>query len=262
MADGSFAIVVATNDAACLNQNLLASPDVWAGHVSVNVQEGAVSASAAYNAGLAETSAEFVIFAHQDVYFPAGWFTALAAQIEAVAAIDPHWGIIAPFGMTADGQHIGQVWSTSLGRVVGQELKAPVAIQSMDELVIVLRRASGVTFDEALPGYHMYGTDIVQTSIALGHGAFACQLPLVHNDNFHGRLGSDFTESYNFVRRKWRDALPIRTPVVWVTPSGFALRWYRLKAWRSYAKRKAMALDVSVDPHIYAARCGREDVAV
>ena len=45
-------------------------------------------------------------------------------------------------------------------------------MQSFDELLIVLRRDSGLRFDEGLPGWHMYGTDIVQTARArLGRAA-------------------------------------------------------------------------------------------
>ncbi len=261
MSSPNFDVVVATNDQASLNQNLLASPDIWAGRAVVNAQTGAASAGAAYNEGLDQTAAPYVIFAHQDVYFPPGWFDQLARQIERVEQADPHWGVIAPFGMTADGVHIGQVWSTSLGRVVGLALPQPTPVQSIDELVIVVRRASQLRFDPMLPGFHMYGTDIVQMAIAKGLGAYACQLPLVHNDNFHGRLGQDFTDSYNYIRQKWRQLLPIRTPVVWVTASGWALRLYRLKAWRSFAKRQAMAMDVQVDPRVYSERCGWEEAA-
>ncbi len=257
----NFEVVVATNDQSSLRQNLLASPDIQSGAVAVNVQQGAKSAGRAYNSGFDATTAPVIIFAHQDVYFHKGWFADLAQKLDELDATDPNWAVVAPFGMTADGRHIGQVWSTSLGRVVGEALDAPTPVHSIDELVIVVRRASSLRFDEDLPGFHMYGTDIVQAARAAGMGAYACQLPLVHNDNFHGRLGRDFTQAYTYIRRKWRAALPLRTPVVWVTALGLALPLYRLRAWRSYAKREAMALDVGVDPRDYAARCGWEKPA-
>ena len=250
-------IVTASNDDECLARNLMASDMVRDG-VPVHVERGAPSASVAYNRGLDATAAPIVIFAHQDVYFPPGWEGRLAAAIAAVEARDPDWGVIAPFGMSREGRHLGDVWSTSQSGRVGRKVDAPQPVQSVDELVIVLRRASGLRFDEGLPLYHLYGTDIVQIALAAGKGAWVADLPLVHNDGFHDRLRADFSAGYHYVRRKWRDKLPLRTPVLWVSPKGWELPKYRLRAWRSTARRRAMAGDAGADPRTYSAACGWE----
>ncbi len=251
-------VIVACNDAASLSRNLLASDLIAGQGVPVHVERGAVSASAAYNRGLAATTAAIVIFAHQDVYFPPGWEARLAEAIAAVEELDPDWALLAPFGISDHGAHIGDVWTTSLSRRVGQAVTEPTPAQSFDEMVIVLRRASGLRFDEALPLFHLYGTDIVQTARAAGKGAYVVDLPLVHNDNFHGRLGADFTAGYHFIRRKWRARLPLRTSVLWVTWHGLSLPIYRLRAARSLEKRRAMAGDTRTDPRLFARQCGLE----
>lgn len=248
-------IVVASNDEACLERNLMTSPLVRAG-VPVHVERGAPSASAAYNRGLAATSAPLVIFAHQDVWFPPGWEARLVRALDHLDRHAPNWALVAPFGMSAKGQHLGDVWSTSLGRRVGAAVTEPTQVQSFDELAFVLRRDTGLRFDEALPLWHFYGTDIVQAALASGRGAYVINAPVIHNDGFKARLGDDFTQGYNFIRRKWRARLPIRSPILWVTRTNYPLWRYRMKAWRAMERRRAMALDTNTAPEVYAAQCG------
>lgn len=256
---GDICVVVASNDEACLQRNLMASEMIAGQGVPVHVERGAPSASIAYNRGLDATTAPIVIFAHQDVYFPRGWEVRLAAAIAAVEARDLDWALMAPFGMAEAGAaYRGDVWTTSLSRRVGEPATVPVMAQSFDELVIVMRRASGLRFDEGLPLYHLYGTDIVQTARAAGKGAYVADLPVVHNDGFHDKLRADFTAGYTYVRRKWRARLPLRTSVLWITWHGLTLPIHRLRGARSIEKRRAMAGDTGVDPRVYAARCGWE----
>lgn len=252
-------VVALVNDDDCLNRNLLASDLIAKHNVPVQIMRGAVSAGAGYNAGLDATDADYVIFAHQDVYFPPDWHTKLAGAIKQVSEIDPNWVIIAPFGIcAATATHIGDVWSSGVGGRIGAPVKAPEPVQSVDELVIVMRRSAGLLFDPQLPGYHLYGTDLVQTARANGQGAYVADLPVVHNDSFKPALGSDFTDSYRYIRRKWNAALPLRTPVLWVTRWGVGLLYYRLRAWRGLNARRAMALGTDVSPRDYAQRCGWE----
>lgn len=252
-------IVVASNDEACLQRNLLVSDIVARQGVTLHVERGTPSASVAYNRGLDATDAPIVIFAHQDVYFPPGWENLLAAAIATMQATDPDWALLAPFGIAEDtATHRGDVWTTSLSRRVGEAAPIPIMAQSFDELVIVMRRASGLRFDEALPLFHLYGTDIVQTARAAGKGAYIADMPVVHNDGFHDRLRADFAAGYHYVRRKWRARLPLRTPVIWIRWHGLSLPLYRLRAARSIARRLAVAGDTQADPKLYAAKCGWE----
>ncbi len=256
MTTPAYSLVCASNDDQTLQQNLLASdlvPEVDGPHVIRN----AASAAEAYNRGLAQSDAPIVIFAHQDVYFPPNWLRRLSQAIEWLDKHDPNWAVLAPFGMSG-ATHCGTVYSTSLSAVVGRPVPEPKPVDSVDELVIVLRRSSGLSFDEALPDWHMYGTDIVQSAREKGLGAWVAPLPLVHNDQFHGYLGEGFRKSYHAVLDKWRDNLPIRTSVLWIHRHGLDLSLYRLKSLRSYNGRKRRAGDTSTDPRIISAACGWE----
>ena len=253
------AAIAAVNDEACLELNLARSPMIASGAIPLHVERGAPSAAAAYNRGLDATDAPVLLMVHQDVYFPAGWEARLAAAIAAVEAVDPDWGVIGTYGMDIDHRGHGRLWSSSIGGMMGKRVTAPVAVQSLDELLIVVRRAAGLRFDEDPPLWHLYGTDIAQAALAAGSGAWVADLPVIHNDGFHGRLGADFTAGYDHIRRKWPARLPLRSPMVRIDRWGLGLPLYRLRAARSWHARAAMALDTSVDPRIYAARCGWED---
>ena len=199
-----------------------------------------------------------MIFAHQDVYFPPAWFSNLAVAITQLEQLDPDWALIAPYGVSLAWQGIGDLWTTSLSARIGQKFSLPVPAQSFDELTIILRRGQNLRFDERLPFFHLYGTDIVQTARAEGLGAYVVNLPLVHNDGFHARLGKDFTSGYHYLRRKWRGQLPLCTPVVKIGRYGLSLPVYRLRALRSIEKRRAVAGDIFTDPRVFSERCGWE----
>lgn len=253
-----YCIVVACNDDECLERNLLSSDLVTKRGVQVHVERGAPSASIAYNRGLDATDAPYVIFAHQDVYFPPNWESLLDAAIEKLDQMDPNWALVAPYGVAKDGSHHGWVWSTGWDRAFGAPVETPHPVESFDELTIILRRDSGLRFDEKLPLYHMYGTDIVQIARAAGRTAYVAHLPAVHNDGFHGKLGSDFAKGYHYIRRKWRAVLPLESTVLPIKWHGLNMLKFHFWAWRSYKRREKSIGDNSVDPSVYSKKMGWE----
>lgn len=227
----------------------------------LSVQENAVSASLGYNELLDSTDAPVVVFAHHDVYLPAGWDVLLQARIADIEARDPDWAVIGAYGVDQSGVGWGPVWSSSLGQIVGRVAFAPQPVELLDELLIVVRRAAGVRFDPALPGWHMYGTDIAQTAISQGKRVYAGGLPCIHNDGFHGELGDDFDESYRYMQRKWKAKLPLLTPVTTVTGSRYQRLKERYRIRKSFDFRKRMAVGTEHDVEALAAICGWSDLA-
>lgn len=255
-----FVIATASNNTEVLDANLRRSPMLQQDVVPLSIEMHAPSASIAYNRLLDATDAEIVIFAHQDVYFPKGWDLLLSRRIAALSAYDPQWALLGAFGIDHDARGLGPVWSTSLGSVVGMVPTGPVAVQSYDEMLIVMRRSAGLRFDEALPNFHLYGTDIVQTARERGLHAYVMPLPLVHNDRYHQQLGQDFSDAYRYMQRKWRARLPLRTPIVKVSWHGLHLTRARWENRTSDRIRRGMALSVDADPRVYAALCGWSDL--
>lgn len=246
-----FVIACASHSPALLSANLGRSPLL--AQIPLHVERDAPSAAVAYNRALAATTAPIMVFAHHDVYLPQGWDSLLAARL---AELPDDWAVFGSFGVGLDGAHIGPVWSSSLGMIVGRVPMAPAPVQAFDELLIVLRRDAGLRFDEALPGWHMYGTDIVQTAHAAGRGAYAGALPCIHNDRYHDALGPDFDAAYRFIQRKWATALPLRTPITKISRSGLHLLRDRWRNRRSAPVREGMALGTDHPVEALAARCG------
>ncbi len=213
----------AVNDEAVLEHNLLMSPLVAFADRQVILQRGYPSAAKAYNGVLEQADGEWIVLAHQDVYLPKPWLEQLRSGIEMVESHDPNWAVIGIYGVAHDGQHVGHCWSSGLGRELGVSFDQPQAVSAIDELLIVLRRSAGLRFDEGLPGFHLYGTDIVQTALKKGLSAYVVHAPVVHNSRSVRTLRGPYAASYHFMRKKWRDQLPVATTVVTLTRSGYPL---------------------------------------
>lgn len=249
----SMIVACASHSDAILAANLAASPAIASGTLALHVERGAPSATVAYNRALAATTAEVVIFAHHDVWLPEGFDRLLARRL---AELPADWAVYGTFGVDEDQRNIGPVWSSSLGQIVGMVPLAPRAVQSFDELLIILRRGAGLTWDEALPGWHMYGTDIAQAARAAGRGAYAGALPVIHNDRVHPRLDSDFAEAYRFIQRKWYARLPVKTPIIRVQAGGWHL-WRETRLYNATAHHRAhLVVDNTTPPAVLADRCG------
>ena len=259
-ATGEIALAVASNNPAILRANLMASPALAGSLGPVHVERDAPSAPVAYNRALDATTAPYVVFAHHDVYLPRGWDSLLRARIAEVTAHDPDWALLGAYGRGLDGGCEGPVWSTSIGHVVGRVALNPVPVQSFDELLIVMRRDAGLRFDEALPGFHLFGTDIVQAARAAGRGAYAVALPLIHNDGYHEQLDGQFAAAYRHLQAKWRDRLPLVTPVTSISRHGLHLMRSRWHNFRTRAYRQSMAQPTDTAPALWAARCGWSDL--
>lgn len=257
----NFVVACASNSDTILNANLAQSP-LFATGTPLHLERNAPSAAIAYNRALDATTQGIVVFAHHDVYLPKGWETVLAARLAEVQAMDPDWALFGSFGVGLDSAHIGPVWSSSLGQIVGRVPMRPTQVQAFDELLIVLRRASGLRFDHTAPGWHMYGTDIVQTARARGLRAYAGALPTLHNDRYHESLQSDFVECYRYMQRKWRADLPLRTPIVKISRSGLHLYRDRWRNRRSADFRANMSVGVDHTPQRLAALCGWSDLTI
>lgn len=253
-------IVCASHNDEILNANLLRSPMIAEGAVPLHLERGAPSAAVAYNRALDATSAEIVVFAHHDVYLSRGWEKLLARRLRELEAHDPKWALYGPFGVGLDASHIGPVWSSSIGLIVGRIPTTPAEVQSFDEMVIVMRRSAGIRFDESLPGWHMYGTDIVTTARVAGLHAYAGALPTVHNDRYHDHLRDDFVECYNAMRQKWQGHLPLRTPIIKISKSGLHLYKNRWQDYRSEAFRANMSVGINHEPEFLASICGWADL--
>ncbi len=205
-------VVAAVNDERVLDRNLMRSPDlVNEPNCQLLFKRGFRSAALAYNAALDEAEHDLVVFLHQDVYLPAGWLDGLRRSVEWLESSRPAWGVLGSFGSsrTAVGG-LGQVYTTGKG-LHGNRLAAPSPAETLDEIVLVLRKSSHLRFDEGLPHFHLYGSDICLQSRQRGLGTYAIPAFCVHNTNQLLTLPPEFYACYRYLKHKWSRELPIHT---------------------------------------------------
>src|SRR4051812_17806170 len=105
MTYGSFTIAACVNNDEVLRKNLLRSPGLLdGGSNQLITKTGFRSASVAYNSALDEAAHDIVIFAHQDIYFPEGWFDCLRRALATLETHDPNWGVLGVYGFRKGGE--------------------------------------------------------------------------------------------------------------------------------------------------------------
>jgi hypothetical protein len=244
----TLAVVSCVNARAIMDSCLCGSPDIASGAIPLIPLWGERSASQAYARVMDEPPAQAVIFAHQDIYFPAGWFDWLAEAMGAIARVDPDWAVIGAFGADAEGKAVGHIYDRCMQGVIGQPFGAPRKVSVLDEIVIVVRSGAGVNFDPALPGFHMYGTDIALTAARAGRGVYVANLPLVHNSRSIDTLDRHFRAAWSFVDGKWRDARPIPSLICGRVEGVWPLLRWRIRNRVNLITKRRVLVDRVADP--------------
>jgi hypothetical protein len=244
-------LVVAANNSQLLRSNLLASPCLRGNHVDqIVVQDRYASAASAYNNAIGTSRNDVLIFAHQDIYLPPSWLSELEGSIGYLEQNDPHWGVLGCFGVAADKIRYGRVYSAGLG-IIGKAVDRPTVVRTLDEIVLVIRKSSGLTFDSALPGFHFYGADICLRAIQKGMNNYAIPAFCVHNTQLNPTLPPDFYECYRHFKRTWREVLPVHTSCITVSRLDIPCQIRRLR--EAYIKhiRRTQAISTRLsDPRV------------
>jgi hypothetical protein len=220
--------VVAVNKRDVLENNFLASPCLRVPHPHEILIQGAyASASKAYNDAIDKSTNDLVVFVHQDIILPESWLADLERALTCLEQDDPQWGVIGCYGETLHDQGRGYVYSSGLG-ILGKPFERPARIQTLDEIVLILRKSSGLRFDDSLPHFHMYGTDICMRAEESGRKNYAISAFCVHNTQPGLILPEEFYECYRHVKRNWKHRLPIQTTCIRVTRFDAAMYRKRL----------------------------------
>jgi GT2 family glycosyltransferase len=243
----NWTVISATNNDEVLESCLLNSPDIR-GASDVILQRGYSSAASAYNNGLRLAKTDLVVFAHQDVYLPKGWIDSLRKALDLLSKVDSNWGVLGIWGFNEschDGK--GFLYCAANGRL-GNVFEGVLEVRSLDEVLLIIRKSSNLRFDESLPGYHMYGTDICLEARRRGMKSYAIPAFCIHNTNGYRMLPLQFWRSYLFMRRKWRSDLPIATSCIEITFGCWPMiRWNMTRAANLFLRRHRV-LDRVDDP--------------
>jgi hypothetical protein len=221
--------VAAVNNRELLKTNLLASPCLRDAHGhQVIVQENFSSAAKAYNDAIRSSVNDLIVFCHQDIVFPEYWLPQLQDTLDWLRVNDPEWGVLGCYGKTGDGRGWGHLYSSGRG-VIGSPLGHPVRIQTLDEIVLILRTSSGLQFNEYLTNFHLYGADICLTAAERGMNSYAIPGFCIHNTRQSLVLPGEFYKCCKEFRRVWRHRLPIHSPTITINASNLPVWTRRVK---------------------------------
>jgi hypothetical protein len=221
--------VVCVSDDAILKANLVASPDLT-GHGSpheVILIHEAPSASDGLTMGLTRAKHDWVVCMHQDVRLPGGWDRRLAEQLRqaerqfgpiGVAGVYGVGDVIQPVGRTEELAAPRTGWVIDRGRELRDGPELPARVSTLDGLLLVIRRDSGLRFDPAL-GFHLYGADICLQAQEQGLAVVAFSA-LCHHNSQNAGLTEAFYASARVFARKWSHRLPVATPCVIIDRGG------------------------------------------
>lgn len=171
--------------------------------IPIDNTSNTLSAPEALNQGLKKATGEIVVFCHQDVKFPQGWIEKLLEQIVIVERTHKNWGVLGTFGVAKNGMFAGHIIDPS-GHF--HCLPLPAEVQSLDEHCLIIRRDSGLAFDEELGKFHLYGADICLQAMSRGLTNFAIDACVQHLSS--GKADVDFYEATNKLYHKWRSKNP------------------------------------------------------
>jgi hypothetical protein len=221
-------LVVYMSDGELIERNLLASPCLGPSADSeVTVVKNCPNAADGLNLGLERAEHEYVVCVHQDVYLPDGWDRCLMQQLEeaerwfgpiGVAGVYGVGEVIVPEDPTQPlgAERIG--WVVDRGRLLCDGPELPARVATLDELLLLVRRDSGLRFDPDL-GFHLYGADICLQARERGLAVVALGALCHHSSRGIG-LPEAFYRSAEVFARKWQHRLPIATPCVIIDRGG------------------------------------------
>jgi glycosyltransferase involved in cell wall biosynthesis len=249
----NFSVIAAVNSEEVLQQCLLRSPDLQIQEAGeVLLQRNFENAADAFNAAIARAKGDVLVFIHQDVYLPAGWFQQLATMINRLALTDPNWGVLGIYGVTPAGEPRGHLYCNANQCALGQSIQKPVEVGTLDEVILIIRKNSGLQFDAGLKGFHLYGTDICLAARQSGRKNYVVPGFCIHNANGYGMFPRSFWRAYFYMRRKWKLILPVKTPCIEIERSFWPV--LRSTVWRFCwlkAKRIKLARRVGDPAKLY-----------
>ena len=73
-------------------------------------------------------------------------------------------------------------YSTGLG-VLGGNFADPIRVRTLDEIVLITRKSTGLVFDDTLPDFHFYGTDICLRSELQGRSCYIIPLLVLRSQH-------------------------------------------------------------------------------
>lgn len=207
-----FSVVVPTTRDGQLRANVESSPGLHEVEAQIISYRGARNPAEALSESLAHCDAKWVLFCHQDVYFPQGFGEHLNALLSGVPAEERSTALFGFMGMGVNRETLAcEPRGFVIDRLHRADHPESDAALSIDELAIVVARESIHHIDPRL-GWHLWATDLCLTSVCT-HKIFPriVRLPIFHNSVTDYTLPSAFDKSAALLKDKFPQFGPIHT---------------------------------------------------
>lgn len=185
------------------------------------------SAAAAFNAALdARLASGWLVWAHQDVFLPAGWTTMFERELDQACAKWSELAVVGVYGVQGAGARAiraGHVLDR--GRLLKEPATLPCLVDSLDELLIAVRVESGLRMDPSI-GFDFYATDLVLQAQESGFCAAVLDSFCEHwsdtpsSGAMHQSLIDRVKRNGDAFEKKWAHRLPVQTPCFSIAHSG------------------------------------------
>jgi 2-polyprenyl-3-methyl-5-hydroxy-6-metoxy-1,4-benzoquinol methylase len=209
-----FGVIVPVNRPWQHALNVERSPGLAEVGAQVLAVQGATSAADAWARGAPQIDANWILIAHQDVYFPRGTGFALAAELAALEAAGRTAGPVGFAGLVRDTSMPGAVRYRGLvvDRLHLFDHGASGGAVSIDELAVGLHRHAGLRIEPSL-GWHLWGTDLcLQAQQRIGRPvAELLDVPLFHNSANDATLPAAFYASAQQLLARYPDLTEVPT---------------------------------------------------
>lgn len=209
----SIAFVTLVNDRAqfeACQASLRAQAEPFPAWLMVEPNKQGWNAAQGLNHGIEQLSAEWIVCIHQDVLFPAGFWARFGEQLQKLPADVAVAGIV---GCERSGRFRGHIVDPN-GHCYWPSL--PCDVLAVDEVMLAVRKTSGLRFDHEMPGFHCYGADLCFEADRAGLRVVAIDAPLVHLST--GKLDASYERASQRLLAKWGEryghVLPMPTIVV------------------------------------------------
>lgn len=166
----------------------------------------------AYNIGIKRSSNDILIFVHQDVYLPDNWFGLFKKALRRLKDID--WGVLGVAGVGFGGRnYVGYLCDRGKQWKKGWYNSLPKQVQTVDELLFVIKNDGFFVFDEKIMSTDLHALDLCMQAREQGKENYVINAYLYHNSSRNSMvpLSKDFHKSSKYLTRKWRKFLPIDT---------------------------------------------------
>ena len=221
-----------------LSARLAASPCLQRGGLPWVAHFNCDSAAMAFNATMdSRPRADWLVWAHQDVFLPEGWDRRFAAALRDARFRFPNLAVAGAYGISGAGRS-----AVRAGHVLdrGQLLKEPAAlpcpVNSLDELLLAVRVDSPLRMDPAL-GFDFYATDLVLQAQEAGLASVVVDAYCEHwsDTPSSGPMPRALFERVKANGRvfelKWAHRLPLSTPCFEISRLGDVAAFVDSIAW-------------------------------